>query len=164
MSIEPTTASSASAGKTHAAAVDTLLTLRQKFPQAFARLNDNRRRPLKVGIHVDIAAALPDLDEVAIGRALKFYVSDLRYHRAVAGGAERIDLDGNPAGTVSAGEAENSKRSVAGIEAKLAKRREHLAAARPQPTPTTQPEKPKRLTLADLKTAVAQRKLAAQGA
>jgi ProP effector len=171
MSIELTTASSASAGKTagrkrqwHAAAVDTLLTLRQKFPQAFARLNDNRRRPVKVGIHLDIQAAIPDLDKVAIGRALKFYVSDFRYHRACIEGAARIDLDGNPAGAVTAAEAENSARSVAGIKAKLARRREQRAAAHPQPAPTTPSEKPKRLTLADLKTAVAQRKLAAQGA
>jgi ProP effector len=141
------------------AAVDTLLTLRQQFPQAFARLSDRHRRPLKIGIHLDIAAAAPDLNPIEISRALRFYVSDVRYHRGCTEGVERIDLDGNPAGAVTAAQAENSKRSVAGIEAKLAQRRERRAATSAEPAP---PEKPKRLTLADLKAAVAQRKL--QGA
>jgi sRNA-binding protein len=144
------------------ARVDTLLTLRQKFPHAFARLSDCRRRPLKVGIHLDIQAALPDLDPIEISRALRYYVSDIRYHRGCIEGAERIDLDGNAAGTVTAAEAENSKRSVTGIEAKLTQRRERREHANPAPAPT--PEKPKHLTLADLKAAVAQRKLSAQGA
>ncbi len=147
-----------------AARIDTLLTLRQRFPNAFARLSDYRRRPLKIGIHLDLRAAMPDLDPIEISRALSYYVSDVRYHRACTEGAERIDLNGNPAGVVSASEAENSKRSVTGIEAKLARRREQRAATRAQPTPATPPEKPKRLTLADLKAAVAQRKLSAQGA
>ena len=142
----------------HTARVDTLLTLRQKFPKAFARLSDYKRRPLKIGIHLDIAAALPDLDPIGISRALRFYVSDIRYHRACIEGAERIDLDGNPAGVVSQTEAGNSARSVASIEAKLAARRQRRAAES-SPAPTTIPEKPKRLTLADLKVAVVQRKL-----
>jgi hypothetical protein len=43
------------------AAIDTLLLLRQKFPLAFCRLSDRKRRPLKIGIHHDIAAATPEL-------------------------------------------------------------------------------------------------------
>jgi hypothetical protein len=41
------------------AAIETLLILRQRFPQAFARLNARIRRPLKIGIHHDLAAAMP---------------------------------------------------------------------------------------------------------
>jgi sRNA-binding protein len=139
----------------YAARIDTLLTLRQKFPRAFARLNARIRRPLKVGIHLDIRAAIPDL---ALSRALRFYVSDLRYHRACTEGAPRIDLDGNGCGTVSAAEAENSRRSLQGIEAKLARRREQRAACC-NPAPTIAPEKTKRLTLDDLRAAAANRKV-----
>ncbi len=142
-----------------AARIDTLLILRQRFPNAFARLNDYRRRPLKIGVHLDIRAAIPDLDPIEISRALRYYVADVRYHRAVVEGAERIDLDGNPAGTVTAAEAENSKRSVAGMEAKLAQRR-----SRADSTPPATALAPKRLSLSDLKTAAASRKLSAQGA
>jgi sRNA-binding protein len=85
----------------YAACIETLLTLRQKFPRAFARLNARIRRPLKIGIHLDMQAAIPDLDPVGLSRALRLYVSDLRYHRACTEGAVRIDLDGNACGTVS---------------------------------------------------------------
>src|SRR5262249_6694211 len=137
-----------------AARTETLLLLRQKFPQAFARLSGRTRKPLKIGIHVDIAVALPDLSPAEISLALRHYVSDLKYHRAVVEGASRIDLDGNAVGVVTAAEAENSRR----IEAKLARRREHHTSARTDP-PINKP----RLTLSDLKAAALKRKLA-QGA
>jgi ProP effector len=139
------------------ARLDTLLTLRQRFPHTFTRLSNRSRRPLKIGIHLDIEAAMPDLDPIEISRALCYYVADIRYHRACTEGAQRIDLNGNPAGTVTASEAENSKRSVAGIEAKLAQRRERRAAVSAKPTPPITPS-PKRLTLSDLKTAAVNRK------
>jgi ProP effector len=142
----------------YAACIETLLTLRQKFPRAFARLNARIRRPLKIGIHLDMQAAIPDLDPVGLSRALRLYVSDLRYHRACTEGAVRIDLDGNACGTVSAAEAENSKRSLQVIEARLARRREQRAACC-NPAPTIAPEKPKRLTPADLRAAAANRKV-----
>jgi ProP effector len=144
--------------------IETLLALRQRFPHAFARLSDNRRRPLKIGIHVDIQAAMPDLDKIALSRALRFYVSDVRYHRAVTEGTKRIDLDGNAAGTVTAAEAENSQRSVAGIEAKLAQRRDWRVRVRAKsggeksPPEKPPPAPPTRLTLAELKAAAAARK------
>jgi ProP effector len=138
----------------HAARIDTLLALRQKFPHAFARLSDRQRRPLKIGVHLDIQAAIPDLDPVALGSALRLYVGDVRYHRAVIAGAPRIDLDGNVAGAVTAAEAENAKRAIAGIEAKLAQRRKHQTA-RVNPTP---PAPPKRFSLSDLRAAAASRR------
>jgi len=125
---------------------------------AFARLNAQKRRPIKVGIHNDIAAAIPDLGLIEIKRALRFYCSDLRYHRACVAGADRLDLDGNGAGTVTAAQAQNAKRLIAGIEAKLAQRRQHRAKSSAPPAPTA----PKRLSLANLREAAAMRK--SQGA
>jgi sRNA-binding protein len=134
----------------NAACIEVLLLLRQKFPSAFARLNAHKRRPLKIGIHNDLAAAFPDLDPVEIGRALHWYCGDLRYHRACADGAERIDLSGNVAGTVTTAQAENAERMIAGIEAKLARATSAPAA----------PSAPKRLSLGDLRQAAQARKLA----
>ena len=87
------------------AAVETLLILRQRFPAAFARLNARVRPPLKIGIHRDLAAAVPDIDAIAIRRALHFYVSGQPYAQHCIAGAVRVDLDGASAGVVAACEA-----------------------------------------------------------
>jgi ProP effector len=136
-----------------AARSDVLLTLHQRFPDAFARLNARSRRPLKVGIHADIAAALPDLTGIEISRALQFYCRDRRYRTGCIEGAERIGLDGKPAGIVTAAEAEHAKRAIAAIESKLERRRERRTA----PTPPS-PSPPKRLSLSDLRAAATARK------
>jgi len=81
--------------------INTLLLLHQKFPQTFARLNARTRRPLKVGIYRDITAAVPEIGIIEIKRALRYYCGDLRYHRACVDGADRLDLAGNVAGTVT---------------------------------------------------------------
>lgn len=139
-------------------AIDTLLTLRQRFPLAFSRLSDRKRRPLKVGIHKDIAATLPELGADEVARALRFYVGDVTYHRACVEGVERVDLGGEPAGIVTAEQAANSARSIRGIEAKIAQwRRDRAPPVPAQPAPTPPPP---RLTLAGLREAAAKRKLA----
>jgi ProP effector len=142
-----------------AARISTLLLLRERFPQSFARPNARTRRPLAIGIHAEIAAALPDLDVATIRSALGFYTRDIRYQRALTEGAERIGLDGTAAGTVTAEQAESAKRAVADIESKLERRREwHTAPTPPSPSP------PKRLSLSDLRAAATARKLEQQGA
>jgi ProP effector len=158
-----------------AAQFETLLILRQRFPQAFASLNARTRRPLKVGIHADIAAALPDLSALEISRALGFYCRDRRYHAACIEGAERIGLDGEPAGTVTAAGAEHAKRAIAAIDER---RREQRTAPTPSssspslpaptpaplPAPAPTPTSPKRLSLSGLRAAATARKLEQQGA
>jgi sRNA-binding protein len=140
----------------HAVRVATLLLFRQKFPQTFARLNARSRRPLKIGIHRDLAPAMHDLSKTEIARALRYYVSHINYQQACIEGAERVDLDGNSAGTVTRAAAENAKRTITGIEAKLNRRR----APYTEPPPTS----PKRATLADLRAAATARKVLVQGA
>jgi ProP effector len=127
-------------------AITTLLVLRQRFPLAFAPLNARVRRPLKIGIDGDLRAALPDVDPVMIGRALGFYCSGGEYRHACTEGAERVDLNGNPCGAITADEAEYAKQLLAG-------RRKHHSK------PALIPAKPK-VTLADLKNSAANRKLA----
>lgn len=69
-----------------------------RYPEAFAAAEV---RPLKVGIHHDLAAREPWSNKL-IRRALAGYVNRPRYAKALKEGAPRIDLDGNPAGTVDA--------------------------------------------------------------
>lgn len=136
------------------AAIETLLVLRTKFPQCFARLDLRSRAPIKVGINADIVAALPDLPAVDVGRALKFYVGQVSYLAHCTEGKSRVDLDGQPAGAVTASEAEHARNLLA----RLAKRQKQKpqAASTLAPTP---PLTPKRLTLAALKEAAAKRRL-----
>jgi ProP effector len=136
-----------------AARIDVLLALRQQFPNAFARLSDRKRVPLRVGVHHDIQTAVPELGSIEIACALHHYVSGLSYLRACTEGATRVDLTGAPAGVVTAAEAEHAQSKLAKIEAKLA-RRQAAKAAKPAPTA---PEKP-RLTFSDLRLAAASRK------
>lgn len=79
-----------------------------RYPQAFA--NDHVR-PLKIGIHQDLARHEP-WSKKLIRRALACYVNRPSYTRAVRKDAARIDLDGNPAGTVDeiAAQAAEEKR------------------------------------------------------
>jgi sRNA-binding protein len=61
-----------------------------------------RRRPLKVGIHEDIVAALGDaIEPRELKAALAYYTRNVAYLRHMLHGAWRIDLAGNPAGEVS---------------------------------------------------------------
>lgn len=73
--------------------------LHEAFPQAILE-RGQPKRPLKIGIYRDIKARLPDMPAQAIHRALNDYVSGPTYLSNCVVGAERIDLDGSPAGTV----------------------------------------------------------------
>lgn len=82
--------------------------LARAFPTIFtAPRSKEQKRPLKVGIFDDMMErGVPDADgnplsRTRVGRALGDYVRGYRYHTACAAGGARIDLDGNPAGTVT---------------------------------------------------------------
>jgi len=87
-------------------------------------------------------------------RALGLYCSNEAYLGNTRKGAWRLDLDGNPAGTVTADEEAHAKATLAGIRAKKEAR---TAAAKAAAQPAIlQPAK--RLSLADLKAAALARK------
>lgn len=73
-------------------------------------------RPLKVGIHEELAALEP-WPEKLVRRALACYVNLPRYLKAVREGAERIDLDGKPAGAVDAKAAEHARKKLDRLQA-----------------------------------------------
>src|SRR5690554_709128 len=80
----------------------------QRYPNAFFK---GHTRPLKVGIHQDLAAHEP-WPEKLLRRALAGYVNLPRYLKAVREGAERIDLEGKPDGSVDTQAAEHAKRKL----------------------------------------------------
>ncbi|TFH86591.1 hypothetical protein EQG41_11610 [Billgrantia azerbaijanica] len=90
----------------------------QRYPQTFFK---GHTRPLKVGIHLDLAAREP-WPEKLVRRALAGYVNLPRYLKGVREGAERIGLDGKPHGQVDAEAAEHAHRKLERLRAERARR------------------------------------------
>ena len=94
-----------------------------------------RRRPIKIGIHFDILAALGGaVTSAEVKSALRLYAGNLGYLLACREGVERVALNGEPAGTVTAAEAAYAAKIVAW--------RRHKSAAKPiaaKPITTTPP-------------------------
>ncbi|WP_234270293.1 ProQ/FINO family protein [Billgrantia ethanolica] len=97
----------------------------RRYPHAFFK---GHTRPLKVGIHLDLAAREP-WPEKLVRRALAGYVNLPRYLKAVREGAERIDLDGAPAGDVDAQAAEHAKRKLERLQNERRERSRPAGAA-----------------------------------
>jgi ProP effector len=128
----------------------TIALLAERFPQCFA-LYERKRVPLKIGIRRDIEAALNGaITPIELSNALRMYCGNSGYLHSTRPGAPRIDLNGKPAGVVTAHESEAAR-------ARLKARKQAKAASKPS-RPTT--PAPKRLSLADLKTAAAARRKA----
>jgi ProP effector len=77
-------------------AADALATLAASFPV----FRDGQ--PLAIGIHKVLKQRLPDLKDADLRLALRRHVSSTKYLKAVANGSSRFDLDGNPAGEITA--------------------------------------------------------------
>jgi sRNA-binding protein len=127
-----------------AAATATLQIIMARFPHAFAKAD----APLRIGIHRDVCAAMPELSEKDVGRAFKFHTSKTRYLRCCTEGSRRIGLNAEPAGTVSATEAAHAAQCLA----------QRQRGKHPPPQPQ------KKLTLDGLRAAAAGRKRAAMAA
>ncbi len=95
--------------------VPTLPALTETYPACF---NSENPRPLKLGIHRDLMAA--GLEKAAVKRALARYCNRPRYRKALCAGAIRIDLQGQPAGAVTAAEAETARADLAAWTARKA--------------------------------------------
>jgi ProP effector len=81
----------------------------ETFPRAFS-LYEGRRKPLKIGVHNDVIAALDGaVTWRELRNALRVYVNNERYLCALRAGTPRIDLNGEPAGVVTEGEAQHAK-------------------------------------------------------
>jgi ProP effector len=130
--------------------------LAERFPKCFA-VFEQRRKPLKLGIHLDLQAALGAIiapDE--LGRALRYYCGNVGYLRATSEGAARYDLDGNVAGVVTAKEAAHALAQIAARAAKAAARKR--SQKQKQKAEPAQPAQPKRDGLSELRAAAQRRK------
>jgi sRNA-binding protein len=139
--------------KRYRAIAATIGLLAERFPRTFS-IFEARRRPLKLNIHLDIQAALDGaITPVELHVALGAYCSNEAYVGRLRKGGWRLDLEGKPAGVVTAGEEAHARAKLAGLKAKKEAR---AAAAKPQAPPA------KRLSLSDLKAAALARKTGAQ--
>jgi len=130
--------------------------LAELYPKCFS-VYEGRRRPLKLKIHLDIQAPLDGaITPAELSKALGMDCSNPAYLGHTRKGAWRLDLDGKPAGIVTADEEAHAKATLAGIRAKK-EVRTATAKAAAQPV-ISQPAK--RLSLTDLKAAVLARKTA----
>jgi sRNA-binding protein len=107
----------------------------ERWPACF-HVYEKRRRPLAIGIHKEIIAALDGVaDKTAIENALAFYVGNFSYLGKIKAGRERIALDGKPAGAVTDEEERNAiPRIMARKRRKEAKFKERQAAQQPTAT------------------------------
>lgn len=103
-------------------AAKTRAVLEQRFPDVFVGRGVDKF-PLRLGIHVDIKRACPELGTWTIKAALADYTHGPRYARCLVEGAPRIGLDGSPDGVVTAGNAAWAAKTLAGFEQQNAERK-----------------------------------------
>jgi len=75
---------------------------RSRTSTAFSRFPPANRCALKVGIRHDLVARFPHVKAWRLNRWLNGWCGRRAYHKAVATGHVRFDLDGKPAGQISA--------------------------------------------------------------
>ena len=97
------------------------------FPAAFT-LDPTLVRPVKLGIKDDIYAQSA-ISRRRITAALRSYCNSVHYLRASTEGAVRIDLTGEPAGTVTATEARHATERLSSLAKVAAKRASKVASA-----------------------------------
>jgi ProP effector len=142
------------------AALGLIGVLAERFPAAFA-VNPGYRQPLKLGIHLDILAQLSDtIAPRDLSVALRIYVSNVKYLKALVAGAERVDINGTPAGKVTADEAAHARQQLAQQRAKQARRKADSRFPKIDQTLNTNDKpSPRRLGLANLRAAAQARRL-----
>ena len=142
------------------AALELIGVLAERFPACLA-VNPSYRRPLKLGIHVDILAQLSDtIAPRDLSAALRIYVSNRKYLKALVAGADRVDLNGMPAGTVTAEHADIAKDQYERRREKQKAKQKQLAVAPAKPAESPVAAAPRRLSLADLRMAAQARRVA----
>ena len=110
--------------------------LAELFPNCFRQ----PRQPLKIGIHNDISARHPELRPSLLASALKTYTRSLGYLETLKAGAARIDLEGNPIGTVTTADEEDAKRKIAKAARRAAAKaiEDRKAASQPAAKPVAE--------------------------
>lgn len=105
----------------------------EKFPLCFSL--EGEAKPLKIGLFQDLAEALKDDEKVSktqLRQALRQYTSNWRYLHGCRLGAERVDLNGNPAGVLDQEQADHAAQQLAEAKAKFAEKKAAERAANPK--------------------------------
>ena len=115
----------------------TIARLAQLYPACFYAARQ-QRRPLKVGIRRDLVALDLGIGRRELDSALAWYVNGIGYLQSLRMGADRIGLDGVPAGVVSEADEAHAreKRAARSVrhasDAKASLRPESVGAAAPR--------------------------------
>jgi sRNA-binding protein len=117
--------------KRKAAVLATVTLLAERFPAAFFTF-EGQRRPLKIGIAVDICEAVPEINKEHLQWALARYCMSPGYLRSLTSGVVRIGLAGDPAGSVTE---EAAAKAVAMLAQVVTARRKRTAKVVREPAP-----------------------------
>jgi ProP effector len=125
--------------------------LAETWPAAFS-IYEDRRRPLKIGIHHEILAALGGaITAIELRAALGCYVANPVYRARLIAGAARIGLDGQPAGLVTPEQIPPPAPTPPAPPSPP-------SPSPPSSPPSPSPSPPRRISLADLRAAAARRR------
>ena len=80
-------------------------------------------RPLALGIHKAISERMPEVDTAQLRLAMRMHTASTRYLKALLATSERFDLDGKPAGEVTAEQREVASTTLRERFKKVAERR-----------------------------------------
>jgi sRNA-binding protein len=128
----------------HLEAQTTIELLAATYPTCFAVL-ENRRKPIAVGIHLELQQALGEaITPRELGYALRLYTGNQGYLQRMVVGAWRIGLDGQQRGTVTEQEAQTARTTLQCREEKLKRRKESSSVTGniPPEKQSKQPAKP----------------------
>ncbi|MDW6003931.1 RNA chaperone ProQ [Vibrio mangrovi] len=117
------------------------------FPKCFTL--EGEAKPLKIGIFQDLVERLegdPKVSKTQLRAALRQYTSSWRYLHGVKPGAERVDLDGNPCGTLEQEHVEHAQNTLAESKAKVQARRKEKQKQEKNSQPKAKKPNPKAKT------------------
>jgi sRNA-binding protein len=134
------------------------------YPATFT-LDPTLVRPVKLGVKDDIYAQSA-ISRRRITAALRSYCNSVHYLGASTEGAIRIDLTGEPAGTVTATEARHATERLLAVLAKVAAKRagKVASASKNAKTPGTGKPSPRAATAAPKASDISKRTLPAEPA
>jgi ProP effector len=87
-------------------------------------------QPLAIGIHKKILERMPELTKAQVSRALKIHTGSTRYLKVLSNAEQRFDLDGSPAGEVTAEQRDAASKLVRERFKKAAERRKEEEQAK----------------------------------
>jgi sRNA-binding protein len=112
----------------------------QTYPGVFFPFNERQVKPLKLGIHKDLAPVIKEwgYEVIVLKYALGGYTRQLRYQMALLKSGHRINLQAEPAGEITEAHRQTAQDKVALIKEKRKQTRsmQEPQASEPRPKAT----------------------------